>query len=152
MISPPQMACKNPTQAEHDFVGSISEYASSSVVDAIWTSIDSSAKAGGSTVLTGKNPFDPNVTIIADLKVTPIGVKTVPAFPDLLQAVPFHKASVAVRGNDQMCGVDAKGVKLHAQNGETGNFAWTDTMHKTASGQGQMISKGPAKAVPSCSS
>lgn len=146
----PQAIRKNPTQAEHDFVGSLSQFASPGLINVLWSSLQAGATAGDVTVASGKNPSDPTGIANADFHVTPIGVKTVPGFPDPVPVEAFTKATVTECTDNQTYVENAQGQRLSGTQGHPGYLSSTDTMQKTASGW-IMTATTAAKEVPSCS-
>ena len=149
MITPQQIR-QNPTLAEHDFVGSVSQYASPQIVSAYWQGMQSGATAGDTQINNAPNSADPTGIVAANFHVVPIGVKTIPnSIPRNLPEGPFTQAKVEACADGQIYGVSKTGKRLPGLEGQTGYTAWTDTFQKTAAGW-QMIGTTASKAVPSC--
>ena len=139
----PQAVRKDSTQVEHDLIGSISKYTTQSAVSTILSALKNAAKTGNSAVLTGKNPVDPTGIVDADYQVTHIGARVTSSSGHVTDA------SVLACVNSQIYNVNASGAKVAGVAGETGDFAWTDTMQQTASGW-IMTGWSTTKAVSSC--
>ena len=149
MITPQQIR-KNPTLAEHDFVGVVSQYASPAIVNAVWPAMDAGATAGDVEILANQNVADPTGIVTANFHVVPLGVKTNPySIPANLPEGPFTQAKVEACADNQTYLVNAQGKKLSGVAGAIGDFAWTDTFQKTAHGW-QMVGTTEPKQVSSC--
>ena len=131
----PQAIRKNPIIAEHDFVGSLTRYASPGLVNALWSSLQAGASAGDVTVATGKNQSDPTGIATADFHVTSSGPQ---------------KVIITECTDNQTFVENAGGHKLSGSSGHPGYLSSVDTMQKTASGW-MMTATAAAKEVSSCS-